>query len=361
MLQARHPMQHHQESERRRLREVTERLLDPGTPPSTLRPEVLELVDLLAAAVGARSREEAITSGETRLAAGLALSPAMAAMCAEDFVRTIVFLRGLRAAVARHRAGDPGRPTRVLYAGTGPYATLAVPLMCLMDPAEVCFTLLEVHPEALRSAERVVRHFGLGDFVDRTHAVDALAHVVDPAAPPDVILVETMQACLDKEPQVAVVRHLAAQAPAAVLVPEEVRIDLRLVDVGREFSPCSGDGTIIPTDRDRLDLGPVFVLDRAALHTWAELGEDELPGRRVQAPGAWEDRHQPLLFTTVRVSGDHVLRDYDSGLTSPRVLPVPLAPGGALEVRYRLGAEPGLSFRAAEAPAGYRSRTTRRR
>ena len=71
--------------------------------------------------------QEDISGGETLTSNGLALSPTMAAMCANDFVRTIQFIRGTHAAIADIRERFPDRPARVLYAGCGPYATLAVP------------------------------------------------------------------------------------------------------------------------------------------------------------------------------------------------------------------------------------------
>lgn len=335
------------------LRGITRRLLDLRVPPWSLRPGVLELQRLLTAAAGDGFREDAeIASGESRSARGLALSPTMAAMCVADYVRTIVFLRGLHAAISAHRSGDPARPTRILYAGTGPFATLAVPLMSVLDPSEAVFTLLDLHPEAIRSVESVVRHFGLERQVERTAATDALDYTIDPEEPPDVILVEIMQACLEAEPQVAITRHLLVQAPGAVLLPEEVRIELKLVDPAREFSGVGEGGEVQPLRRDRLPVGPVFVLNKEAVANWVGLAGTELPGRAVQLPGAWEDRYQPMLFTTVRVHGDHLLDDYDSGLTCPRIptMPVPLRPGDILSTTYRLGTAPGLRLTVGDDP-----------
>ena len=137
-----------------RLREVTWSLLDPQTPAYSLRPEVVEITALIADSQMIHNTQRGnISGGEILTSNGLAISPTMAAMCAEDFVRTIEFIRGTYAAIADLRNQFPDRPVRVLYIGCGPYATLAVPLMAILPSTEVIFTLLDVHPESVASAK----------------------------------------------------------------------------------------------------------------------------------------------------------------------------------------------------------------
>ena len=112
-----------------RLRELTRLLLDGQASAEALRPEVLELAAILASAqTSVSGRREGIANGETRTTEGLALSPSMALMCADDYLRTIRFIRGTYAAIADLGKQIPGRPVRVLYVGCGPLATLAAPL-----------------------------------------------------------------------------------------------------------------------------------------------------------------------------------------------------------------------------------------
>ena len=109
-----------------------------------------ELVDILenAADFQIESRQD-ITEGETPSGEGLAISPTQAAMCAGEFQRTAVFLRGLHDAIASVIERKPSEPVRVLYAGSGPYATLAVPLMTVFPPEAVRFTILDIHPVSI--------------------------------------------------------------------------------------------------------------------------------------------------------------------------------------------------------------------
>jgi len=328
-----------------RLRELTRRLLEVDRPAFTLRPEVLELAAILAESQETfRGQQGDIATGELRTSHGLALSPVMAAMCANDFVRTIEFIRGAHAAVVDLKRQFPDRPVRVLYAGCGPYATLALPLMTVLSSTEATFTLLDVHPESITSARSIVTSLGLAGSVESFQALDAASYRVQPDQPPDVILLEIMQACLESEPQVAVTRHLLRQAPDALVIPEEVSIDLKMVDLSREFdldelAPSNG-----AISRDRITVGTVFVVNRASIHAWDGDFDDRLPASTVRIPDDLEQRYQPMLFTIIRVYKNHILQDYDSGLTCPRTptLTGSIKPGGKIQFHYQLGSHPRL-------------------
>jgi hypothetical protein len=327
------------------LRRVTSTLLDVEQAAGTLRPVVLELSSLLREAGTLPDLpRECIESGETRTRNGLAVSPTMAAMCADDVARTVTFIRGAHAAIAEACRRCPGRPISVLYAGCGPYATLAVPLMSIYDPGEVIFTLLDIHRESVESARSIVESLGLGDFASGFEVADAGSYRILEHEPPDVILLEVMQSCLESEPQVAVTRNLLDQAPGAILVPTEVRIDLELVDLAREFDPDVIRENRDVIQRDRIPLGPVFVLNPETVRSWRDIRDNQLPVATVRIPSRLEPRYQPMLFTVITAYEGHVLRDYDSGLSCPRQLRSrgPVGPGDTLRFRYELGAHPRL-------------------
>ena len=149
-----------------RLRQLTSTLLDPQNSACSLRPEVVEITGILeeSSEMQSLSEFETIDANETRTSNGLAVSPTMAAMCAADFVRTIKFMRGVHAAIDDVRKQFPDRPARVLYAGCGPYATLAVPVMTQFCPPDVTFTLLDLHPKSIASVRSIVGTLGLDEF-----------------------------------------------------------------------------------------------------------------------------------------------------------------------------------------------------
>jgi hypothetical protein len=327
------------------LRRLTHLLLESTEPVYALRPEVMGLTEILAAAQRQPTTRHAdIAGGETRTPNGLAVSPQMAQMCADEYVRTIVFLRGLHTAVGEARRRFPGRPARVLYAGCGPYATLAVPLMTVHSAQEVAFTLLDIHAESIASARSIIASLGLADSVADFVTGDAGAYQVDSDFPPDIIVLEVMQACLEAEPQVAVTRHLLGQAPAAILVPEEIRIELTLVDQAREFDVNCLQENREPVPRDRIPVAPVFALGRETVASWHAIDGDVLPAATVRIPAGCAPRYRPLLFTRIQIFQDHILHDYDSSLTCPK--PVDLggvaAPGAMVRFRYELGRYPRL-------------------
>lgn len=329
---------------RDRLHALAVTLLDLENPPHTLRPEVVELAGLLAEAADLPSAPSAdLAAGESRTARGVAISPAMAAMCVEDYVRTVQFIRGTHDAIRDVRQLNGGRLVRVLYAGCGPFATLLVPLLARFSPEELQVTLLDLHAEAIASARRVMTALGLAAGVTGFETMDAAHWRPVPGQPPDVVVLEIMRACLESEPQVAVTRHLLAQAPGAVLVPREVRIDLVLVDPAREFDLEAVAENRPPREWDRIPVGTAFVLHREAVAGWAGIDGDRLPGAELRLPEC-EPRYQPMLFTHIQIHGRHRLEDHASGLTSPRALEVKgaLHAGALIRFHYQLGSHPKL-------------------
>lgn len=340
------------------LRRLVSRLLARDAPAYSLRAEVLEIAAILTGLDRQREvRRADISVGETRTSNGLALSPTMAAMCIEDFARTIQFIRGAHAAILAARARCPARPARILYVGCGPYAVLAVPLMSVLPAADATFTLLDVHADAIASAKSVVDRLELTASVTGFVTTDATSFEVSAGLEPDVILVETMQACLQSEPQVAIVRHLLKQAPDAILVPEEVRIDLVLVNPAREFDLRAPEQRGERWQRDRIGVAPVFVLNRETVASWNGVEGDHLPACAARLPTTLGPEYRPMLFTTIRVYGACVLEDYDSGLTCPRRLQVEgrIEPEDIVQFRYVLGQQPRLHCEILERHPGRRT------
>jgi hypothetical protein len=311
-----------------RLRDLTRTLLDPARPTYSLRGEVMDLKSIFEQSGTFQRSESDISSGQTETDSGVAISPTMAAMCLDDFARTVEFIRGLNNAIVDQRSKHAKKTIRILYAGCGPWATLAVPLMSLFTPSEVLFILLDIHDGSIRSVKEILGAFDLEDRVEEYVLADATRYRIDPAAQPDIIVIEMLRAALDGEPQVSVAMHLGAQAADAVMIPEKITIDLALVDSAKEFSFIEDTPA-----RHRIVIGNVYTLDRT-------------PSAPVvlTIPDFDGTRHRPMLLTTVRVYGEHILSDYDSGITCPKELRIDggITPGDEIEFEYELGREPRL-------------------
>jgi hypothetical protein len=325
------------------LERITREIINPEKELGDLIPQALALKDLFEGLTNFRiDHERGIADGETRLDGGLAISPTLAAMCIRELFRTLAFLRGLHEAILD--AAKPHRPVRVLYAGCGPYALLAVPLMAVLPPGRAMFTLLDIHPECAGQARALIASFGLAPYVEDCLCADATRYRMVADNPPDVIVSETMSVALHNEPQVAIARHLLAQAPAARLVPQSVSVGVCLVNWSREhvFMPADYVGEFPEPERDRVYLGKIFELDAANIQNWKGIEGDTLPAGSVTIPAPLESKYTPYLTTDIAVYGKHRLHNYDCSLTLPQRLRGKFGAGEELRFYYRLGSHPQL-------------------
>ncbi|MBZ0091997.1 MAG: hypothetical protein K8F27_07225 [Sulfuricellaceae bacterium] len=332
-----------------KLKKISREIIDPETELKDLIPQAAALRDLLESRTHFRvDPARDIAAGETRLDSGLAISPALAAMCLRELFRTPAFIRGLHQAISD--ALRPGRPVRVLYAGCGPYALLALPLMAVFSQEQVKFTLLEINPESLGKALALIASFGFTPYLDEALCADATRYTIPANKQADVIVSETMAVCLHNEPQVAIARHLLGQAPEARMVPQSVSVEMCILDDTKEhvLMPAGHVGAIPEPQRDRMHLGKIFELDAANIRSWKGIEGDRLPAGRVKIPSPLEKRHRPYLLTQIVVYGNNRLQDYDCSLTVPQRLPgkPTFAGSETLQFHYKLGCYPKLAYEA---------------
>ncbi|MBA3352436.1 MAG: hypothetical protein H0U23_08455, partial [Blastocatellia bacterium] len=175
----------------------------------------------------------------------------------------------------------------------------------------------------------------------RTEVADAAKYEIAENDIPDVIVIEMLRACLESEPQVAVAAHMLRQVPDVVMVPAEVSVDLVLINDSREFDLDAAVTGTDPVARDRIPVGRVIAIDRAGLLSL----DGAIPGVELHLPEHDPKRYRPMLCTTIRVYDDHLLQDYDSGITCPQRVPIDgeLKPGDSLRLSYRRGARPGIA------------------
>lgn len=281
------------------------------------------------------------------LRAGSASSPLDAARCLLDARRTTIYLRGVHAAIRQAQLRFPGEVIHVLYAGCGPFAPLCLPLLPLLAGQAVHFTLLDVHARAIQSVQSIIAALNLGapnldclvsDATDYRHPAHQPLHVV---------VSETMQRALDKEPQVAILINLAPQlVPGGFMVPETIAIDAVLTDLSQELA---ANNRVPEPWSGRIPLGRILQLDRERVCAWAASGvPSHLPPARVSVPSVVATHYSLVLATTIRTFGMHELREYDSGLTHPLMVNGWRA-GEELEFTYRLSNEPGFQMGKPEA------------
>jgi predicted RNA methylase len=268
--------------------------------------------------------------------AGVAIGTTWAALCIDDLLRTKRFVSGLYAAVKTVADRRPG-PVHLMYAGTGPWATLALPLTSRFTPDELRLTLIEINEGSFASVQRTVEQLGLSDYVEEFIKTDAATHVIAGRLPVDVMLSETMQYCLIDEMQVPIVLNLMRQLPAEVImVPERITIHL---------------GVLNDDDRQLVnrEIAPILTIDRDSLRAYEPSdGKTDFPTFRLPVPELGTDTYGLLaLLTTIDVYGGYGLTHYESGLTYPQIIgdyPSADNPLTAIDFTYHLDPTPLLGM-----------------
>jgi hypothetical protein len=290
------------------------------------------------------------------LPAGSAISPLDAGRCLLDVRRTIVYLRGVYGAIREAQQRFPKEVIHLLYAGCGPFAPLCLPLLPLLAGEAVRFTLLDVHARAIESVKALVAALQSESENVDCLVCDATRYRNPDYRPLHVVVSETMQQALEKEPQVAILMNTASQLTAGgLMVPERIAVDAVLTDLVREF----GGKSVVPKPwSGRILLGRILDLDRERACAWAAAGaSSHLPPVRIALPSGIAAQYSLVLATTIHAFGAHVLREYESGLTCPLMVNGWHA-GEEVEFIYRLGKKPGFHLERTGHQGGETSPTT---
>jgi hypothetical protein len=272
--------------------------------------------------------------------AGSAISPLDAGRCLLDPRRTAIYLRGVHGAIQEAQQRFPGEVIHVLYAGCGPFAPLCLPLLPLFAGQAVRFTLLDVHARAVECVQALLAALRLEGANADCLVCDATRYHDPDHRSLHVVVSETMQQALEKEPQVAILMNTAPQLKAGgLMVPEMIAVDAVLTDLSRELG---GDGVVPEPWSGRVPLGRILEVDRERACAWAASGvRSHLPPARIALPSTVAAQYSLVLATTIRTFGAHELREYESGLTYPLMVNGWRA-GEELEFTYRLGEKPGF-------------------
>ena len=264
---------------------------------------------------------------------GKAVSLTTAAQCAEDPERGRVFIQGIYQAIQDRLKAHPGQIVNILYAGTGPFAWLLLPLLPLFSASQIQVTLLDIHQASLDKVTKLIERFDLADRVVERVCADATLWQPNTVVKFDVILSETMKHLLQQEPQVQIFTHLQAYlADDGVLIPQNIELDAWL--------ECRTVQDFVETHY----LGPLFALNLQTARLLASGDRSFLAGTLLLpdfSPSA-----VTLKFTTsIQVYGNSTLSEYQSQLTLPRYRREHwLKPLSCLAFRYEQGTHPDFVF-----------------
>jgi hypothetical protein len=296
-------------------------------------------------------------AGDSLLNSGVAINPQAAAHCAVDYQRSVIFIRGVHAAINTLKLRFPDIPLEILYAGCGPFATLLLPLLGKFTPGELRIYMLDIHQRSLDSVELLLAHFGYGAHAVRIIQDDA-CHYKHPGKL-HLVIAETMQKSLEQEPQFAVTANLAPQLwPTGVFIPQRIEVALYLADLAHEKELiCQSqqiDREALEKSGSRYPIAKVCTLApecasaqiRKAQHN-AHTTRLALEPITVAIPELADiTRFDATLFTRISVFEQYRLEDYESEITLPLRCHelAPLAGGERYRVSYQLGSYPTFNF-----------------
>lgn len=274
---------------------------------------------------------------------GKALSTYFAAMCLDDILRTRQFIRGIDKAI---KAKLSDKPIHVLYAGTGPFATLILPFLFRHNKATIKYTLLEVNPFTFGALQDVLSKLGVEDYDITLVNEDATKYKVDTANEPDIIISETMQNALAKEQQVPIFLNLMKQVQSeCIFIPEKIEIHLGLGKFNNEVE----NGVRLQHKK----IEKVFEVSKAATFSSDDdnftLLEDQnfIKRKTVIKNDEVVKFNQVLFITEIDVFDNEKISINDSGLTTPIILediPHDLKNDITVNTQYIITSEPTLEY-----------------
>ena len=293
------------------------------------------LADLFGRLTGINiNSETAEDSVEAILPTGKAISPSQAAHCLTDLARTTQFLRGINAAIGELKARFPDETLDILYAGCGPFAALVTPLLTKCEPADLRVTLIDYHQRSVDAVRTVLTKLEFNDFVEDIFCIDAAAY--QHRRRPHLIICETMNNALRKEPQAALTLNLATQLhDKGIFIPQRISVVACLGNMAAEI--------ISPSQRDRrIYLGELIAIDASMIRS----GQTEFPPVTLEIPQAIPDGLDLALLTTVSIFDGFELKDRDSAITYPWTLPSneDLKGGAKVKFTYMFGNDPHFNI-----------------
>ena len=251
------------------------------------------------------------------LSQGIAINPSLAAQCFTDYLRTHRFMQGAYRCVQKLLSWR-AKPVRILYAGTGPYATIVLPLLYLFSEEEISITAIEINHNSYNAANHLMRKLKKEKYFESILLADAITYI--PNKEFDIIISETMDKALTREPQMAIFSNLINYlSPEGYLIPECIKIDLVASSIYLEKDVpyyCFDDKETRKQNlKHRQFIDTVIYVDRHFFETYKLLPNQGLYLKTLETCQIKENLNELIFITEVRVFDNIVLLEDDSTLT----------------------------------------------
>lgn len=260
------------------------------------------------------------------LETGKAIGPEWAASCIDDILRTKRFICGVHKAVKDAMFRKEDKPINILYSGTGPFATLVLPLITLYTSSEIQFVFLEINPITIKGLNKTIEKFNMEAYIDSIHECDAATFKVESSDAIDVVIIECLQHALAREPQVAITYNLIEQLPKEVLlIPEEISLHIALLNIAKKNEQLEYKEGVEPYPFHK-NSDPVFVLNKVEVQKRLEENQSNIfdfpEVKTLFSSLDFDDYDQIAISTEIKVYKDEILTFDNSGLTIPCILKV---------------------------------------
>lgn len=275
---------------------------------------------------------------------GKALGTYWAALCLDDLIRTRQFVRGINKAVKEKV--NKHKTLHILYAGTGPFATLMLPIVFRYSKQEIKYTFLEVNPFSFAILQDVISKLGLKDYTIKLVNEDATKYQIDFKNKPDIIISETMQNALAKEQQVSIFLNLMNQVNYdSIFIPEKIELLLGLKKEG------------VPAEETQVKhfqkVKKIFDVSKKTMFL-SNLTENKVPNeilftkeQTIIEEKELKGFNQIVLITEIQVYKDEIIGINDSGLTTPLIIkdfPSNLKNSITINTQYKISSQPELEY-----------------
>jgi hypothetical protein len=283
---------------------------------------------------------------------GKAIGPKWAGMCVDDVFRTQKFCRGLLKAVKAKQSTNPSKKVHIVYAGTGPFATLVLPLTTIFTSEEITFSFLEINELSINGLKETISFFEIASYIDKIEQCDATTYTFINEDHIDIVIIEAMMFSLKDEHQVSISYNLISQlSKEVILIPEKITLNLLAVNAERRNANKLTLKESIPYSEK---LGRLFQLSKDEIFKNANAFMEafpnyEFPQTRIEIPRTLYRNFDELhVETEIKIFENEVLQIDESGLTvldKFHEFKSMMTPSQYLVATYMCGQKPGLYFR----------------
>lgn len=279
---------------------------------------------------------------DIHLVNGKAIGSTWAATCLDGAIRTQRFVKGISEAIKNLQTVKK-KPIHILYAGSGPFATLILPILAVSSETEIQVSLLEINAESFANVQQVFNQLNFDKFINTFANADATTYQIPNGESVDILVSETMLHSLKEEPQVSIVINLMSQLRQdVILIPENIILEIGLLHP-RE----------ITTEENFKKLATIFELKKEKLPDFKVTKQEDsqivaFPKVTVNLPPKWlQHYHQLAIFTEIQVYQQYWIRTDENGLTTPWIIENTSQfenKETAITLQYKIDSNPGIMY-----------------